>query len=236
MRRIGILGGTFDPIHLGHTDAGGAAEELLGLTRMHVIPASIPPHRPQAFTSAYHRFAMVALAAGGRANWRASDLELRGGDAPSYTSLTLRRFHERGYMPSELFFIIGADAFTDISAWNDYPDILDRAHFAVISRPGCPVAELPDRLPLLASRMVIGPIDDVVQVEPVIILIDEPTRDVSSSAIRRCCAGGLSIAGMVHPGVQQHIEQHGLYGAMIPGRRGSDEPFTASAGRLHDEG
>lgn len=236
MRRIGIFGGAFDPIHHGHTDAGEAAEELLGLTRVYVVPANTPPHRPQAFTSAFHRFAMVARAACGRAKWRASDLELRSGDALSYTALTLRRFHERGYMPSELFFIIGADAFTDIAAWKDYPDILNQAHFTVVSRPGCPVGELPHRLPLLASRMVVGPIDDVTQLEPVIILIDESTSDVSSTAIRRRRADGLSIAGMVDPGVQQHIEQHGLYGAMIPGRRGSDTPFTTPAGRLHDEG
>ena len=235
MRRIGILGGTFDPIHLGHTDAGEAAEELLGLTRIYVIPANLPPHRPQPFTSAYHRFAMVALAAGGRPNWRASDLELRG-DPLSYTSLTLRKFIERGYMPSELFFIIGADAFAEIGTWRDYPDILGLAHFAVVSRPGCPVGELPHRLPLLASRMVVAPLDDISQLEPAIVLIDEPTSDVSSTAIRRYRADGLSIAGMVDPHVQQHIEQHGLYGAMIPGRRGNDTPFAASAGRLHDEG
>jgi nicotinate-nucleotide adenylyltransferase len=235
MRRIGILGGTFDPIHLGHTDAGEAAEELLGLTRLYVIPANLPPHRPQPFTSAFHRFAMVALAAGGRPNWRASDLELRG-EALSYTSLTLRKFHDRGYRPTELFFILGADAFAEIGTWRDYPDILGLAHFAVVSRPGCPVGELPHRLPLLASRMVAAPLDDLSQLEPAIVLLDEPTTDVSSTTIRRYRAHGMSITGMVDPHVQQHIEQHGLYSAMIPGRRGSDAPFAASAGRLHDEG
>src|SRR5262249_10170227 len=118
-RRIGIIGGTFDPIHSGHLDVGDAAEAALGLTRMFVITANVPPHRPQPFASSFHRFAMASLAVAGRPGWRASDLELRS-PTPSYTSQTLRKFHERGFLPSEMFFIIGADAFADIGAWRDY--------------------------------------------------------------------------------------------------------------------
>src|ERR1700681_999192 len=122
-RRIGVFGGTFDPIHCGHIDIGRAAESTLGLTRMFVIPANMSPHRPHPLASSYHRFAVVALTGPGRRGGRASDLELRR-DAPSYTSATLTRFHERGYAPSELFFVIGADAFAEIEAWKEYPDIL----------------------------------------------------------------------------------------------------------------
>ena len=164
---------------------------------------------------------MVAVAVLDRPGWRAADLELRS-DVPSYTSGTLARFHERGYAPSELFFVIGADAFADIGSWRDYPQILDAAHFAVVSRPGCPVEDLPRRLPLLASRMARPPLDPLSQIEPLIFLIDAPTADVSSTAIRRRLAAGESIAGLVPPGVQQHIEQHGLYTSMTPGRRGVD--------------
>ena len=157
-RRIGILGGTFDPIQRGHVDLGLAVESGLDLTSVFVVPAHIPPHRPQPFASAYHRFAMVALTVAGRGGWRACDLEL-GSEAPSYTSLTFHRFHERGFAPPELFFLIGADAFAEIGSWKDYPDILERAHFAVVSRPGCSVDDLPRRLPALASRMTRPPID-----------------------------------------------------------------------------
>jgi nicotinate-nucleotide adenylyltransferase len=233
-RRIGILGGTFDPIHRGHTDLAHAAADALAFTRVILIPASIPPHRPQPFASSYHRFAMAALAVAGRSGWRLSDLELRT-EAPSYTTTTLRRFHERGYPPAELFFLIGADAFADIGAWKDYPQILGAAHFVVVSRPGCSASDLPRRLPQLAPRMIRPPLLEHPTAEPSIILIDAGTADVSSTAIRRCRAESQPITGMVDPRVQQHIEQHGLYTAMVPGRRRDDGHLDSSAGRLHGQ-
>lgn len=232
-RRIGIVGGTFDPIHRGHVDLGLAAERALQLERLFVIPANVPPHRSQPFASAFHRFAMVALTVSGRPGWRASDLELRTA-APSFTSATLQRFHERGYVPSEIFFVIGADAFLDVGSWKDYPKILDAANFAVISRTGCSVDELPQRLPRLAPRMRV-PADVIPQTDTLIFLIDAPTADVSSTAIRRLRAEGQSITGMVDLGVEQHIEQHGLYTSRIPGRRGNDGPPGLAAGRLHGQ-
>jgi nicotinate-nucleotide adenylyltransferase len=75
-RRVGILGGTFDPIHCGHLDLGAAAQAVLGLGPLSVIPANVPPHRAPPVASGFHRFAMVALAVAGRAGWHASDLEL----------------------------------------------------------------------------------------------------------------------------------------------------------------
>jgi nicotinate-nucleotide adenylyltransferase len=233
-RRIGVFGGTFDPIHRGHVDLASAAETALGLTRLFVIPSSVPPHRPQPRASGYHRFAMVALAVLGRDGWRVSDLELRT-SALSYTSATLKQFRARGYSPVELFFIVGADAFADIGTWKDYPGILDQAHFAVVSRPGWDVSQLPARLPLLAPRMVFPPLADPPLPEPLIVLIEASTADVSSTAIRERRTQGASIAGMVDPTVERYIEQHGLY-TSIPGRRANDQPPNPAAGRLHGQG
>src|SRR5436309_14743555 len=95
-RRIGILGGTFDPIHCGHVDIGLAAQSALGLTELLVIPANIPPHRSPPIASAQDRFAMASRAVTGLRGWEVSDLELRS-DEPSYTSTTLERLHRRGF-------------------------------------------------------------------------------------------------------------------------------------------
>ena len=231
-RRLGILGGTFDPVHLGHMDLADAAQGALGLTEMIFVTSNVPPHRQQPVASAYHRFAMVAFAVQERPDWRAADVELRY-DTPSFTSRTLARFLERGYQPTELFFVIGSDAFLEIESWRDYPRILDAAHFVVISRPRVPVREVAARLPHLTSRIVTGALDELSSATPLIILIDAVTADVSSTAIRERRASGESIAGLLLPRVQQHIEQHGLYTPMTPGRRTSDAPQTVPAGRLH---
>ena len=234
-RRIGILGGMFDPIHIGHLDLGRAAETSLGLTRIFVVPAHIPPHRPQPSASSYHRFAMAALAVSGRAGWQCLDVELRS-QAPSYTADTFHHFHEWGFAPTELFFVIGADAFVEIATWKDYPDILNRAHFAVVSRPGYAIGDLPRQLPSLASRMTQAPFEVQAHRAPVIVLIDAATADVSSTTIRQRRSEGRSIAGLVEPGVQQHIEQHDLYAPELPGRREHSDVAGPAAGRLHGHG
>jgi nicotinate-nucleotide adenylyltransferase len=219
-RRIGLLGGTFDPIHSGHLDVARAAQRELELTAVHVLPANVPPHRPQPVATAFHRFAMAAIAVAGTRGWRASDLELRMAP-PSYTAHTLRRYHERGYAADELFFLIGADAFEDIEHWHDYPAVLDAARFVIVSRPGYPVNMV--RLNGQTKRSERA------------IFLDVQTEDVSSSAIRRARAEGRSIAGMVPPGVQQHIEQHGLYTPMPPDRRPEERREKSAADRLHGE-
>jgi nicotinate-nucleotide adenylyltransferase len=233
-RRIGILGGTFDPIHCGHLDVAEAAQAALDLSRVYLITANIPPHREAPIASPFQRYAMVAMAIGKRTTWRASDLELRSPE-PSYTSTTLARFHERGYQRTELFFVIGADAFADIAAWRDYPAIFDAAHFVVVSRPGAPVAALADRMPALGPRITSRPSDVVDAARPLFFLFDAPTADVSASAIRGKCAAGESIAGLVPAVVQQYIEQQGLYAPRGAGRRASDATPLSPAGRLHGQ-
>lgn len=250
-RRIGILGGMFDPIHCGHLEAGDAAEQALQLTAMLVVPSNIPSHRPQPVASSHHRFAMAALAIAGRRGWRVLDVELRE-NVRSYTSETLRRFHADGFDPGELFFITGADAFLEIATWHEYPAVLDLAHFAVVARPGIPASQLPERLPALAARMQmarLAPDSTMVRLTAdtthegrSIFLIDASTANVSSTAIRRARQTHQSIAGWVPPAVQQHIEQHGLYEDPAladtregsPGAKRETAPFS-EAGRLHGQ-
>ena len=235
LRRVGILGGTFDPFHCGHLDVARAAESTLGLTEVVVMTANVPPHRPQPFASSHHRFAMVAMAIAGRDRWRASDIEL-GGSGPSFTTDTLRRFHDAGFQPADLFFILGADAFAEIESWRDFPGILDRAHFTVVSRPGFPAGDMPARFPALSSRMQAP--SKAMAAAPSIFLIDAATADVSGTAIRQRAAAGQSIAGLVPPAVRQHIEQHALYSPSNsgdPGSAGAENDRGPWAGRLHGQ-
>ena len=230
--RVGILGGMFDPIHRGHIDVAVAAQSALGLAEMLVVPARIPPHRPQPFASSFHRFAMVALTVNGRPGWRASDMELLR-DEPSFTSATLTALHGQGHTASNLFFVTGADAFVEIETWRDYPGLLDLAHFVVVSRPGLPVEDLTARLPALASRMTRLPLAAGPLTRPSIVLIDAATANVSSTSVRDRLAGAQSIAGMVDPGVEQHIERHGLYRSPAGRPPRADGPRHGAAGRLH---
>ena len=233
IRRLGILGGTFDPIHCGHLDLGAAVEDALRLTSVLVIPSNIPPHRARPQASAFHRFAMAALAVNGRKAWRVSDLELSQA-SPSYTDATLTRLHSEGFSPGELFFVVGADAFADIRSWKHYPMILDAANFAVVSRPGSPVGEIRQRVPDLAPRMK-SPADRSPSPSTSIFLIDATTADVSSTAIRERLRAHQPIAGLVPPAVEQHIEQHGLYQSMAAEAPSEDDHAHPAAGRLHGE-
>ncbi len=199
-RRIGLLGGTLDPLHVGHLDAADAARAALGLDEVLVIPAHDPPHRPHdPHASAFHRFAMVALAIEGRGGYRASDLELRR-EGPSYTSLTLRDLRSAGWQPSQLFFILGADAFAEISTWFDYPAILEACRFAVVTRPGITLAAALEKTPALRER-----------VGRTIHLVEAATADISSTEIRKRLGANLPIDGLVPPAVARHIEVHRLY-------------------------
>ena len=211
MTRLGILGGTLDPIHCGHLAAAVAARDAFDLARVLVIPSRVPPHRtsqPQA--SAFHRFAMASLAVSGLPRFEACDDELRS-EGPSYTADTLERQHGRGVTASQIFFITGADAFADIATWKRYPEVLDLANFVVVTRPGHRLDALAGRLPALADRMRTAQAQTPADGKPLIYLLDAATPDVSSTAIRERLRHGDRITGLVPPLVEHHIHQHRLY-------------------------
>lgn len=211
--RTGVLGGTFDPVHLGHLDVAMAARAALGLDTVLLVPSRVPPHRnrPPA-ASGPDRLAMVELAAAGDEGLEASDLELRS-EGPSYTSRTLETL-TRGHDPLQFFFITGADAFAEIASWHDYPDVLDLSHFVVVSRPGHPTSQLTQQLPDLATRMrrpPSGAASNPDNVGPAVWLIDAATRDISSSDIRMRRSAGLPIDDLVSPSVAAYVTAHQLY-------------------------
>jgi len=227
---LGVLGGTFDPIHIGHIAAGLRAQEALQLDRVMLVPSRIPPHRGAGASSA-HRLAMAKLAAADHPSWTVSEIELQR-EGPSYTFDTLTELG-RGEAMSEVrrdatsgaanrvewqkFFIIGADAFAEIATWSRYPAVLDLAHFAVVARPGITLHSLQARVPDLAERMTTPDLfaaradrstpDEKTRV----ILIETATPDVSSTEVRRRVRAGESIAGLVPDSVATYISTNRLY-------------------------
>jgi nicotinate-nucleotide adenylyltransferase len=225
--RIGILGGTLDPVHLGHIEAALVAREALRLDRVLIIPAHVPPHRSRPAMSPFHRFAMASLAVNGLEGLSASDLELLS-PGPSYTADTLVRVREaEGVGASQIFFITGADAFAEIETWHRYPEVLDLANFIVVSRPGMPLQELRRQLPRLKDRMRLPIGASRPLQETFIFLVDAPTPDVSSTEIRRRIGEGETISGLVPLTVESHIRQHRLY---VDGER-----LTSTADHLHGQ-
>jgi nicotinate-nucleotide adenylyltransferase len=209
-RRLGVIGGTFDPVHYGHLDAADAATDALRLDEVLFIPSFDPPHRaldPQ--TSRYHRFAMVAMAIADRPACRASDLELLR-EGPSYTIETLHALHHEGWRPLQIFFIIGSDAFAEIAAWRAFPGVLEAANFVVIARPGTVLDAAIARTPELATRLR-RPDEAGAASGTGVFPVAARTRDVSSTTIRRRLAAGEPIDDLVPPPVARHILLNQLY-------------------------
>ena len=231
--RIGILGGTFDPFHLGHLALARAARTALQLDEVRIVPSNVPPHRAAPGASSYHRFAMAALGIAGEPGLRLDDLEMAL-DGPSFTTTTLARLHDKGFTPSQIFFIVGADAFAEIATWRDYPQVLDAANFVVIARPGLTASSLEERLPELKSRMsshLAHPTHPAHLGHPAILLMDLETPDVAGTRIRQRARSGASLDGMVPPLVAAHITAHHLY-ELSESRSASER---SAAHELHEQ-
>ncbi len=212
---LGVLGGTFDPIHYGHITAGMRAQAALGIERVMLVPSRIPPHRA-AGACPEDRLAMASLAAAEHQGWTASDIELKR-DGPSYTFDTLTELARTGRGEWQFIFIIGADAFAEIATWSRYPAILDLAHFAVVARPGITLHSLQARVPDLADRMTTPDAfkpqasSATAGEKTRVILIETETPDVSSTEVRQRVRAGDSICGMVPDAVAAYVTTHRLY-------------------------
>lgn len=211
---LGILGGTFDPIHNGHIAAADAAQQSLDLDAVTLIPSHIPPHRRDPVgASSEQRYAMAALAAAERPGWSASRVEVDRQGA-SYTYDTLVRLREMVGVGAQYFFILGADAFAEIATWSRYPAVLDLAHFVVVSRPGITLDSLRERVPSAFHRhppCSPSSFRDLGGNESRVILLEASTPDISSTDIRRRVRAGHSLSGLVPDAVAEHISTQRLY-------------------------
>ena len=194
--RVGVLGGTFDPIHFGHLAAAEAAIACAELSKVLIMPSAQPPHRPGAIATAEQRLAMCRLAVDGRPHLEVSDVEVRHGGR-SYTADTLVEL-KRLAPKEELFLILGWDAAALFSTWHEPSKVRSLASVVVIGRPG---TQAPGADQLSAAGL---------DVERTVLCL-RPTPDISGSALRRAIAAGETVAGQLPAAVERYIASHGLY-------------------------
>ncbi len=222
---IGLLGGTFDPVHAGHLAVARLALEALGMSEVRFIPAASPPHKSgRRLSDRHHRYAMLALATIEDPRLRVSLDEL-GRPGRSYTIDTLRRLRLQPGERRRCCFLIGADAFAEIETWRRARSVLEEIEFVVFPRAGIHLPPLGRRLPDWATRHLVeyraarGPL--LPTSPPRVHWVPLRTPDVSSTEVRRRAAAGEEITGLVPPLVAHYIAQYGLYraGAAARGTR-----------------
>ncbi len=204
MQRIGLFGGSFNPIHFGHLIPAQAAAEQLGLDKLIFVPSAVPPHKAAAagLASAEHRLEMVRRAIADVPLFDVSDIELKR-PGPSYTIDTIAAFRGEYGLDVMLHWLIGADSLADLPAWHRAGELVDACRIVTLARPGwtidAAIARLRDRLSEeQIARLAAG-------------VLSTPLIEISATAIRHRVAAGKSIRFLL-PGVVRHyIQQNGLY-------------------------
>jgi nicotinate-nucleotide adenylyltransferase len=207
-QRIGVMGGTFDPIHYGHLVAAEEAREAFGLEKIIFVPAGIPPHKVEGqVTPARHRYLMTLLAIMGNPGFEASRVDLDRGRV-TYTVDTLTDLTEILPPETSMYFITGADAILEILTWKAPEQVLGLAEFIAVTRPGYGLDQLATAL---------GPLYEPFQDR--IHILEMPPMGISSTDLRRRLANGRSIRYLLPETVATYIYGEGLYGT---GGKGED--------------
>ncbi len=214
MAYIGIFGGTFDPIHVGHLRASLEVMEEKGLDRIYFVPNNIPPHKEFKGAPSEARLEMVRLSVDGIDNFFACDLEIRRG-GKSYSIDTVREFKEKFGSENRFYFIAGSDAFSTISTWKDYRDLLREVSFIVMCRPSHPYPFLEEVLSGEAfsefemvekGRRYVNTLSGTT-----VEYINVTLLEVSSTYIRNLVKKGRSIKFLVTREVEGFIREKRLY-------------------------
>ncbi len=195
MRAIGVFGGAFAPFHNGHLRLAIEACERLDLDQVRLIPTAQAPHRPDSRVSALRRIEWIRLAIERERSLVADDCEICR-DGPSYTVDTLLELRE-AFPQHALVLLIGSDAFAHLHTWDRWPQLLELAHLAVVSRPGATLALADETRKLLSRRRVLSA--DELHASPAgrWMQFEVPMLDISSTRIRRLLRTGRSVRGLV---------------------------------------
>jgi len=209
--RLGIFGGTFNPIHFGHLRAAEAARDLIDLDKVIFVPSGNPPLKASGLPEASHRYAMTRIATASNINFLMSDIEMRESSV-SYTIDTVSQLRVL-YPDDQLHLILGLDAFLDLPHWREPEELIDSIDFIIIARPGFQAADLN------ASPFIEGVISEFPDRVTSLRIRSGRTAfvtalsafDISSTAIRRLAMEGKSIKYLLPDPVEQYILQHKLY-------------------------
>ena len=200
MKKIGILGGTFDPVHYGHIALAEDAVREAGLHEVVMIPARIQPFKQdREYASGEDRFNMLALAAGKDDHITVSKYELQQ-ESISYTYLTLRHMQEFFGEDTRLYFITGTDSFLKIDTWMNAEELLSNYAYIIGTRPGYRQDEYRKALQKITSAYGTE-----------VISMNKTELDISATQIRQMVAEGKTISDLVPPEVERYIREHGLY-------------------------
>jgi len=196
---IGVLGGTFDPVHIGHLVVADEVTARLGLAEVLFVPAGQPWLKANtSILASEHRIQMVRLAIADKPSFRLSTMEIeRAG--PTYTVDTIKELRKKLGAGDELFFILGWDNLLDLPRWHQPELLISMCRLVAVPRVGCPVPDLSSleiAIPGLSQR---------------VIMLDKPEIDINASLIRERVAQGLSISHLVPEAVEKYIKEHGLY-------------------------
>lgn len=215
MRRVGVFGGTFDPVHLGHLVPGVRAYETFRFDALVFVPAAHPPHKlGEPLTPFSHRFAMLALATQPYDHFLVSAIESER-HGPTYTVDTLRTLRER-LAAEHLYFLLGSDSFSQIGTWNRWQELVDLAHLVVLHRDTMWGKALEARVPeAVRSRMrTVEPFRQVADPDEGsrwIYLLEHEPFPISATHLRERLRQGLTIHELVPPEVHRYIVKHQLY-------------------------
>jgi len=222
IKRIGVLGGTFNPIHLGHLHLAGEIQKIFSLSHVYFVVATVPPHKsPEDLIPFVHRYAMVSLATFGTPSFLPSMVELE--PRPSAFSVdTMRKLARSLGRESVLYFIAGGDSLAEVRSWRDSEKLLTSYNFIFAVRPGIGPVNPADVLPSKAAarvqdlaglgkaavRRTIAELTDANR----IYIVDVRAPDISATRIRRLASSGRSIRRMVPGPVSEYIHKFRLYG------------------------
>ena len=213
--KIGLFGGTFNPIHLGHIKAAEIVTQRFLLDKLYFIPSYIPPHKESVhIASPRHRLRMIELAVDSYPHFIPSSIEIDAG-GKSYSIVTLKRIKAQ-YPESKILFLLGVDAFLEIETWRDYENVLEQCSFIIMSRPPFHLEDAHYVLNKKYSQRIVdlsgssAPVN-IEDSADLIYLVPIQALDISSTEVRKRVMRNQSIQYLVPESVERYIKENGLY-------------------------